>query len=151
MVICGVVASESLLTYDSVRSGGIPRSALHLTIPEQAPTPQYSDGRLTAGRGQLTAQGQPAGHALDDRHPAQVIPDQRQPLHAGRLALDARPALAVADDILGNRPPPAHHPRERGRPADPDETSQVLAHEPDELLVGPGHQVGMARSTDEVG
>jgi hypothetical protein len=43
MVICGVVASESLLTYDSVRSGGIPRSALHLTIPEQAPTSKYSD------------------------------------------------------------------------------------------------------------
>ena len=40
MTICGVVASESLLTYDSVRSGGkqhssvtlegIPRSAWHL-------------------------------------------------------------------------------------------------------------------------
>ena len=39
MAICCVVASESLLTYDSVRSGGIPRSALHLTIPEQAPSP----------------------------------------------------------------------------------------------------------------
>jgi hypothetical protein len=37
MVICGVVASESLLTYDPVRSGGIPHSALHLTVPEQAP------------------------------------------------------------------------------------------------------------------
>jgi hypothetical protein len=36
MAICCVVASESLLTYDPVRSGGIPRSALHLTIPEQA-------------------------------------------------------------------------------------------------------------------
>jgi hypothetical protein len=36
MVICCVVASESLLTYDPVRSGGIPHSALHLTIPEQA-------------------------------------------------------------------------------------------------------------------
>ncbi len=43
MAICGVVASESLLTYDPVRSGGIPRSALHLTIPEQAPTSEYSD------------------------------------------------------------------------------------------------------------
>jgi len=41
MVICGVIASESLLTYDPVRSGGkqhssvtlegIPHSALHLT------------------------------------------------------------------------------------------------------------------------
>jgi len=46
MAICGVVASESLLTYDPVRSGGIPRSALHLTIPEQAPPPQYSDTLL---------------------------------------------------------------------------------------------------------
>ena len=46
MAICGVVASESLLTYDPVRSGGIPRSALHLTIPEQAPTPKYLDTLL---------------------------------------------------------------------------------------------------------
>jgi len=47
MATCCVVASESLLTYDTVRSGGkqhssvtlegIPRSALHLTLPEQAP------------------------------------------------------------------------------------------------------------------
>src|SRR3990172_1513398 len=53
MAICGVVASESLLTYDTVRSGGkqhlsvtlegIPCSALHLTLPEQAPTPRNSD------------------------------------------------------------------------------------------------------------
>src|SRR3989338_3901085 len=48
MAICGVVASESLLTYDPVRSGVIPRSALHLTIPEQAPPPQYSDTLLVA-------------------------------------------------------------------------------------------------------
>ena len=72
MAICGVVASESLaaprkgrvLTYDPVRSGGIaqgaPRApveychgptrsalcALHLTIPEQAPTPDDSNGLL---------------------------------------------------------------------------------------------------------
>ena len=43
MVICGVVASESLLTYDPVRSGGIPHSALHLTIPEQAPPSEHSE------------------------------------------------------------------------------------------------------------
>jgi hypothetical protein len=42
MVICGVVASEFLLTYDPVRSEGIPCSALHLAIPEQAPIPEYS-------------------------------------------------------------------------------------------------------------
>src|SRR3990172_4695312 len=48
MAICGVVASESLLTYSPVRSGGIPRSAWHLTIPEQAPPPQYSDTLLVA-------------------------------------------------------------------------------------------------------
>ncbi len=71
MAICGVVASESLLTYDRnplgmlrtsrslpVRSGGkqhssvtlegIPRSALHLTIPEQVPNWHYLD-RLTSG------------------------------------------------------------------------------------------------------
>src|SRR3989344_6664153 len=48
MVICCVVASESLLTYDPVRSGGIPHSAWHLTIPEQAPPPQYSDTLLGA-------------------------------------------------------------------------------------------------------
>jgi hypothetical protein len=53
MAICGVAASESLLTYDPVRSGGkqhssvtlegIPCSALHLTIPEQAPPSEYSE------------------------------------------------------------------------------------------------------------
>ncbi len=43
MAICGVVASESLLTYDPVRSGGIPCSALHLTIPEQAHISDYSE------------------------------------------------------------------------------------------------------------
>jgi hypothetical protein len=48
MAICGVVASEFLLPYDSVRSGGIPYSALHLTIPEQAPTPEYSDTLLAS-------------------------------------------------------------------------------------------------------
>src|SRR3990172_11684639 len=46
MAICGVVASESLLTYAPVRSGGIPRSALHLTIPEQAPPSEYPDRLL---------------------------------------------------------------------------------------------------------
>src|SRR3990172_537200 len=58
MAICGVVASESLLMYETVRSGGkqhssvtlegIPRSALHLTIPEQAPTPYDSNALLAA-------------------------------------------------------------------------------------------------------
>src|SRR3990172_6184944 len=48
MAICCVVASESLLTYGTVRSGGIPRSALHLTIPEQAPTPHDSNTLLAA-------------------------------------------------------------------------------------------------------
>ena len=58
MAICGVVASEFLLTYDSVRSGGkqhssvtlegIPHSALHLTIPEQAPISEYSDALLAS-------------------------------------------------------------------------------------------------------
>src|SRR3989304_900047 len=48
MAICGVVASDSLLTYGTVRSGGIPRSALHLTIPEQAPTPHDSNTLLAA-------------------------------------------------------------------------------------------------------
>src|SRR3972149_579148 len=53
MAICGVVPSESPLTYNPVRSGGkehsavtlegIPPSALHLTIPEQAPTAMPSE------------------------------------------------------------------------------------------------------------
>src|SRR3990172_1797202 len=69
MAICGVVASESLLTYEPVRSGGIPRSALHLTIPEQAPTPEYSDRRLGQSRterlpGEPQRFSDPDGHRL---------------------------------------------------------------------------------------
>src|SRR3989338_1343989 len=50
MVICGVVAAHPLLTYPPrmLRCGA--RSALHLTIPEQAPTPTYSDGLLASAR-----------------------------------------------------------------------------------------------------
>src|SRR3990172_4644333 len=60
MAICGVVTSESLLTYDPVHSGGIPRSAWHLTIPEQAPPPPYSDTFLGIWCAAIVA-GIPAG------------------------------------------------------------------------------------------
>src|SRR3989344_8858216 len=60
MAICGVVASESLLTYDPVRSGGIPRSALHLTIPEQAPTPKYSGTLRGRRRARFSSWAAPA-------------------------------------------------------------------------------------------
>src|SRR3989337_1688817 len=95
MAICGVVAAESLLTYDPVRSGGkqhssvtlegIPLSALHLTIPEQAPTPRYSDTLLTAPRRRRAQRApdqarQPGGHA---RHrPHLVLPRLGQTVEA---------------------------------------------------------------------
>jgi len=82
MAICGVVASESLLTYDRnppgmlrtsrslpVRSGGIPRSALHLAIPEQAPMPNNRAGsrrRWVAGFAEREINGAGRSNLIED-------------------------------------------------------------------------------------
>src|SRR3990172_5391777 len=94
MAICGVVAAHPLLTYPprTLRCGA--RSALHLTIPEQAPTPTYSDGLLASARhlgGQALVHSQIGRRetAEDD------LPDRRVPVEERRhlAQRDARRAL----------------------------------------------------------
>jgi hypothetical protein len=48
---------KSLLTYDPVRSGGFPCGALHLAIPEQAPSPKYSDTLLELCQSEWSSTG----------------------------------------------------------------------------------------------
>src|SRR3972149_5585495 len=121
MAICGVVASESLLTYGTVRSGGIPRSALHLTIPEQAPTPHDSNTLLAAAMpGPVVVvgggiSGLPAAYAL---RPAGVD---------GRL-LDSRKQGGGAARSPRPRRPPASHRGGRDPPAAAREPLGVRDH-----------------------
>src|SRR3990172_1508886 len=43
MAICGVAAAHPVLTYTTVRSGPVLAAPCIWRIPEQAPTPEYSD------------------------------------------------------------------------------------------------------------
>ncbi len=106
MAICGVVASESFLAYDRnppgmprtsrsppVRSGGkqhssvtlegIPRSALHLTLPEQAPTPQYSDTLLARPIRRRHAEMPPPAGPFRGVVAAKVTPETPAPPQGG--------------------------------------------------------------------